>query len=146
MAGADFVDGCAGFAAEEFDSDGAGGVAVGFGDGCVGRCGDVDEGRGVWRYRDFEADGAALAVPVGFDFAVGGEMGSADEGQVARQDRDDDVLEAGLSGSGRMPPRRSYIQTARSPICMTWLPEFMAGSAVSPFQSSQTVVAPFSTM
>ena len=52
----------------------------------------------------------------------------------------------GASGSERMPARYSYIHTARSPICITWLPEFMAGSAVSPFHSSQIVVAPFSTM
>src|ERR1035437_11145944 len=55
----------------------------------------------------------------------------------------------GCSGAERLPARYSYIQTARSPICITWLPEFMAGgagSAVSPFHSSQIVVAPFSAM
>ena len=30
----------------------------------------------------------------------------------------------------------------RSPTSITWLPEFIAGSAVLPFQSSQIVVAP----
>ena len=41
-----------------------------------------------------------------------------------------------------MPARYSYIQGSRSPINITWLPEFIAGSAVSPFHSSQMVVAP----
>ena len=48
----------------------------------------------------------------------------------------------GCCGSGRMPPRYAYIQIPRSPICITWLPEFIAGSAVLPFHSSQIVVAP----
>src|ERR1017187_6150050 len=52
----------------------------------------------------------------------------------------------GFSGSARIPARYSYIHTARSPICITWLPEFIAGSAVLPFHSSHTVVAPCSTM
>src|SRR5580704_3985076 len=41
--------------------------------------------------------------------------------------------------SDRMPARYSYNQTFKSPICITWFPEFIAGSAVSPFHNSQIV-------
>lgn len=46
------------------------------------------------------------------------------------------------SGWFLMPARSSYIHMRTSPRSITWLREFIAGSAVSPFHSSQIVVAP----
>ena len=55
-------------------------------------------------------------------------------------------LKPGCASSLWMPPRSSNSHDTRSPSSMTWLPLFIFGLAVSPFHSSQMVVAPFSAI
>ena len=45
-----------------------------------------------------------------------------------------------------IPARRLKHHCSRSPSSITWLPLFIFGLAVSPFHSSQMVVAPWSSM